>query len=62
MSELPSRRYTCACCGAKGRRNNKPEERLKDPVCPRCMIHVDNIERYEALAALGHYAKSKLTK
>lgn len=61
MNQLPSRRYTCACCGAKGRRANKPEQRLMPPICPRCTYHASNIERYEALAALGRYAESKIT-
>jgi hypothetical protein len=44
MSDLPSRRYTCTACGRKGRRNNSPSERLREPVCPRCeaaMAHFD---------------------
>ena len=33
---LPSRRYICKMCGAKGRRNNKESERRKPPICPFC--------------------------
>jgi len=44
MSDLPSRRYTCIACGRKGRRNNSAQDRIKEPVCPRCeaaMVHFD---------------------
>ena len=33
---LPSRRYICKMCGAKGRRNNKESERRRPPICPFC--------------------------
>lgn len=42
---LPSRRYTCVACGSKGRRANKPEQRLQDPICPRCHANCDDLVR-----------------
>jgi hypothetical protein len=46
MSELPSRRYTCIACGGKGRRNNSPEQRLREPICPRCEKALSYFDRY----------------
>ena len=34
--KLPSRRYICKICGAKGRRSNKESARRKPPICPFC--------------------------
>jgi hypothetical protein len=37
LDELPSRRYTCKVCGSKGRRNNNPDQRKREPICPACI-------------------------
>ena len=42
---LPSRRYICVGCGGKGRRANKPEQRLQDPICPRCKANCADLDR-----------------
>lgn len=42
---LPSRRYICVSCGGKGRRANKPEQRLQDPICPKCKANCADIDR-----------------
>jgi hypothetical protein len=51
-TKLPSRRYACKVCGCKGRRNNVPEQRLKEPVCPSCeknLRHFDSIIAHMSL-------------
>ena len=49
-TELPSRRYTCAGCGGKGRRNNSPSQRMRDHICPRCERNLSEIEKLTAIA------------
>jgi rubrerythrin len=51
-TKLPSRRYACKVCGRKGRRNNAPDERLREPVCPSCeksLRHFDTIIAHMSL-------------
>lgn len=36
LPSAPSRRYTCVHCGARGRRSNSLEQRMRMPVCPAC--------------------------
>ena len=45
IPSLPSRKYTCIICGTKGRRGNKLEQRMMDPICPACQNDVWRIER-----------------
>lgn len=49
MSDLPPRRYTCIACGQKGRRSNSAQDRIKEPVCPRCTEAIDQFDIYAAL-------------
>lgn len=54
-TKIPSRRYTCKWCGCKGRRNNAPEQRLKEPVCPQCeknLRHLNSIIKHISLLDL----------
>ena len=44
-TNLPSRRYTCIHCGAKGRRGNSIESRNMPPICPRCSSPIEELRR-----------------
>lgn len=44
-TQLPSRRYICVACEEKGRRGNKPEQRLQDPICPRCNANCADLDQ-----------------
>ena len=60
---LPSRKYTCIICGTKGRRGNKPEQRMMDPICPPCQSDAWRIERIlPVLPKFLEYYHSKQTK
>jgi hypothetical protein len=48
-ASLPSRRYTCISCGMKGRRSNAPEQRQREPICPRCERGMDQLDLYAKL-------------
>ena len=45
--KLPSRRYTCECCGEKWRRNNTVESRTAPPICPSCHDDIMHFGRVE---------------
>jgi hypothetical protein len=60
LRPLPSRRYTCVCCGQRCWRSNSLEDRLLAPCCPACEDLAGNIERHEALAAEGRAVREKL--
>jgi hypothetical protein len=57
---LPSRRYTCKVCGRKGRRNNAPEQRLKEQICPQCEISLRHFDMITAHMPLFDIIKRKL--
>ena len=60
MSPLPSRRYTCIICERKWRRNNSPESRNRDPICPMCQNSIEDLESLLIyLPALVKYRKYK---
>lgn len=62
MTALPSRRYTCAECGRKGRRNNSPDERLRAPVCPSCERQCPRCQKLETALAYSAEGQTLLSK
>jgi hypothetical protein len=58
-ASLPSRRYTCISCGIKGRRSSAPEQRRREPICPRCEEGMWLLDAYAELIPFWRSRKSK---